>query len=84
MTDVLNFILTLIAEQKYLDILELCKIRRVCKSFILPMHILPKICTIAHRWIPKYQIPKHLCYMTIGNCTIIFNTKHSSIEGIHD
>lgn len=82
--DTLNFIITLIAEQKFLDTLELYRIQRVCKEFILPIHILPKICTIPRRWIPKYQIPKHICYMTIGNYTIIFNTKHSSIEGLHD
>ena len=76
-------IITLIAEQKYLNILELCQIQSVCKSFVLPKHILPKISALPRRWLPKYTIPKHICYMTIKNRTIIFNTKHSSL-GIHD
>ena len=77
--EALNFAIKYIAEENYLTILELHKLQSVCQNFAIPPNIIPKISTIPRRWMSQHQLPKHICYMIVGNCTIFINTKHFSI-----
>lgn len=69
----MNFAIQYIAENNYLDILEICRLRTICKDFLT--YKMPKVSIIKRRWLLRYSPPRNICYMIVGDVTIIFNVK---------